>query len=225
DIIDSKAESDDRVVNLCKELSGVAPSYYIYGNNEVEKYYDIPLTQEALDNKFGFNDSNRQPGKLLEITDDFTKKLEASGVKVLKNQADTITIGTTQVDVYGVLTSNPSSFWSYAGESFEEYMYSNENNFKITAIHEPLVFEEYSPDSWGDLMLAGHNHGGAVKIPVIGPLYTPDGGLLPERGGHYVYGRYEVQGRPLIISSGLENKNVMRINNQPEIVIVDINKF
>ncbi|MBQ2932963.1 MAG: metallophosphoesterase family protein [Clostridia bacterium] len=225
DIIDSKIKSNERSISLCKELSDVAPSYYIYGNNEVEKYYDIPLTQEALDKKYGFNDNNRQPDKLLEITDDLTKKLEASGVKVLKNNSDTILVGTTEIDVYGVLTSNPSSFWSYAGESFDKYMYSNENNLKITAIHEPLVFEEYFPDSWGDLVLAGHNHGGTVKIPMIGPLYTHDGGLLPERSGHYVAGRYEVQGRPLIISSGLENKNIMRINNQPEIVIVDINKF
>ena len=225
DIIDSKLESNDIVISLCKELSKVAPSYYIYGNNEVEKYYDIPLTEESLDKKFGFNDNNRQPGKLLEITDDLTKKLEASGVKVLKNNFDSILVGETQVDVYGVLTSNPSSFFSYSGESFDKYLYSNEKNLKITAIHEPLVFEEYSPDSWGDLMLAGHNHGGTVKIPMIGPLYTHDGGFLPERGGHYVDGRYEVQGRPLIISSGLENKNILRINNQPEVVIVDINKF
>ncbi len=225
DIVDSNAKSNDRVISLCKELAKVAPSYYIYGNNEVEMYYDIPLTQESLDKKFGFNDNNRQPDKLLGITDDLAKKLEDSGVKVLKNKIDTITVGTTDVDVYGVLTSNPSSFWSYSGESFDEYMYSNESHLKITAIHEPLVFEEYTPDSWGDLVLAGHNHGGTVKIPMFGPLYTHDGGLLPERGGHYVCGRYEVQGRPLIISSGLENKNVFRINNQPELVIVDINKF
>lgn len=225
DIIDSNIDADDRVVNLCKKLADVAPSYYIYGNNEVEKYYDIPLTQEALDKKYGFNDNNRQPEKLFMFKDDLAKKLEASGVKVLKNSKDTILVGTTQVDVYGVLTSNPSSFWSYAGESFYEYMYSNENNLKITAIHEPLVLEEYYPDSWGDLILAGHNHGGTVKIPMIGPLYTHDGGFLPSRSGHYVDGRYEVQGRPLIISSGLENKNIMRINNQPEIVIIDINKF
>ena len=225
DIIDSKAESNSRATALCAALADVAPSYYIYGNNEVEKYYNTLLTQDALDKKFGFNDNNRDPDKLLEITDDFTKQLEDSGVKVLKNKMDTITVGTTDVDVYGVLTSNPSSFWSYSGESFDEYMYSNERHLKITAIHEPLLLEEYSPDSWGDFVLAGHNHGGTVKIPMIGPLYTHDGGLLPERGGHYVSGRYEVQGRPLIISSGLENKNIFRINNQPELVIVDINKF
>lgn len=225
DMIDSKAKSNDRVINLCKELSDIAPSYYIYGNNEIQKYYDNPLTQESLDKKFGFNDNNRDPNKLLEENDEFTKKLESSGVKVLKNKAETITIGTTEVDVYGVLTSNPSSFWSYAGESFDEYIYSNENNLKVTAIHEPLVLSEYQPESWGDLVIAGDTHGGVVKIPMIGPLYTHGAGILPERSGHYVYGRYEVQGRPLIVSSGLENKNIFRINNKPEIVIVDINKF
>ena len=225
DLIDSKSKSTDRVTSLCEKLSDIAPSYYIYGNNEVEKYYDNPLTQKSLDKKFGFNDENRSPAKLLEITDELTKKLKASGVKVLKNKSDTITIGTTKVDVYGVLTSNPSSFWSYAGESFDEYIYSNENNLKITAIHEPLVLSEYQPDFWGDLVLSGHTHGGVMRIPVLGPLYTHGSPLFPQRSGHYVYGRYEVQGRPLIVSSGLENKNIFRINNPPELVIVDINKF
>ncbi len=225
DIIDSKLPSEERVVSLCKKLADIAPSYYIFGNNEVELYYDVLLNQEELDEKFGFTNENRQPEKLLEITDELTEKIEKTGVKVLKNKYDTVKVGTTNVDVYGVLTSNPSAFWSYSGKSFDEFIYSNEENLKITAIHEPLLFEEYSPDFWGDLMLAGHTHGGTVKIPLVGPLYTHEGGLLPQRDGHYVYGRYEVAGRPLIISSGLENKNVFRINNSPELVIVDINKF
>lgn len=225
DMVDSTTKSDDKVVSFCAALAKTAPTYYVYGNNEVEKYYDVTLSQQALDKKFGFDNENRDPEKLLEITDSLTTKLEESGVKVLKNSFDTITVGSTTVEVYGVLTSNPSAFWSYAGESFDEYIYSNENNLKITAIHEPTVFEEYSPDTWGDLMLAGHTHGGIAKIPVLGPAYTHDGGVLPARNGHFVYGRYDVQGRPLIVSSGLENNNFFRINNQPEIVIVDINKF
>ena len=225
DIIDSKSESDDAVINLCASLSKLAPSYFVYGNNEVEKFYDNPLTQDSLDEKFGFNDDTRDPKKLLEITDSLEEKLEKVGVKVLKNCSDTITVGSTNVDVYGVLTSNPSSFWSYAGESFDKFIFNEQNNLKITAIHEPLVFEEYTPDTWGDLMLAGHTHGGTAKIPLVGPAYTHDGGILPARAGHFVYGRYDVQGRPLIVSSGLENTNFLRINNQPEIVIVDINKF
>ena len=157
--------------------------------------------------------------------DDFEKKLEKAGVKVLKNEFDTIVIGSTEVDVYGVLTSNPSAFWPYAGESFGEYIYNNLNNLKITAIHEPFIFEKFKHESWGDLMVCGHTHGGVVRLPIFGPLYTHEGGLLPEKNGDYVYGRYEVEGSPLIISSGLENRNIFRINNRPELVIIDVNKF
>ncbi len=225
DCIDAETGTEKNVLQLCADLAEVAPSYFIYGNNEVEKYYGMALTGEALDNQFGFNDQNRDSQKLLETADPFAEKLEKSGVKVLKNSMDTITVGTTTVDVYGVLTSNPSAFWPYAGDSFDEYLYTNENNLKITAIHEPLLFETYTPETWGDLLLAGDTHGGIARIPVLGPVYTRDGGVLPERSGHYVYGRYDVQGRPLIISAGLENNNFFRINNPPEIVIVDINKF
>lgn len=225
DCLDSHAESDEVVIELCAALAEIAPSFYIYGNNEVERFYDIPLTQEALDEKFGFDDETRDPGELLAYTDSLTEKLEEVGVQVLKNSSATITIGNTPVDIYGVLTSNPSSFWSYAGESFDEHIYTNQTHLKITAIHEPTVFETYAPDSWGDLMLAGHTHGGTVQVPMIGPLYTHDGGFLPAMKGYYVHGRFEVQGRPLIVSSGLENRNPLRFNNQPELVIIDINKF
>ena len=95
----------------------------------------------------------------------------------------------------------------------------------LMIIHEPFVFEEFTPDTWGDVLVAGHTHGGTAKIPVLGPAYTPEGGFLPERSGCLVYGRYDVQGSPLIVSSGLENRNLLRINNSPEIVIVDINRF
>lgn len=225
DGIDTAATSTDVVVNLCAALAKVAPSYYIYGNNEVQAYYKDTLTQESLDKKFGFTNETRDPNKLLEATDALTTALEEVGVYVLKNSMETVTIGTTKVDIYGVLTSNPSSFWSYAGPSFNAYLYENTNNLKITAIHEPLVFETYTPDFWGDVSLAGHTHGGTARIPLLGPVYTHEGGWLPERGGSYVYGRYEVQGRPLIVSCGLENTDFFRINNQPEISIVDINKF
>lgn len=225
DCMDATADSEETVVNLCAALAQLAPSYYIYGNNEVEMYYDTLLSQEALDEKFHFNDETRDPQKLLEMTDSLEEKLEKAGVKVLKNAVDTITVGNTTVDVYGVLTSNPSAFWSYGGSAFDQFVYTNEKNLKIMAIHEPVVFEEFTPDTWGDLMVAGHTHGGIAKIPMLGPAYTMEGGFLPGRSGHYVYGRYDVQGRPLIVSSGLENNSFLRINNQPEIVIIDINKF
>jgi predicted MPP superfamily phosphohydrolase len=225
DGINAIPKGEDATIRLCEALAKVAPSYYIYGNNEIERLYDVPLTQDALDEKFAFTDETRDPKKLLEMEDAFEAQLEKVGVKVLKNEADTLTIGSTTVDVYGVLTSNPSAFWSYGGENFDSHIYENERHLKITAIHEPTVFEQYAPESWGDVMFAGHTHGGLIKVPMLGPLYTKEGGLLPARSGYFVYGRYDVQGRPLIVSSGLENQHLLRINNRPEVVIVDINKF
>ncbi len=225
DMLDSTKNRKEEIANLCSALADIAPSYYIYGNNEVEVIYDMPLSLTALDKKFGFNDVVREEGRLESLKDDFETLLEKSGVTVLKNESDTITVGTTDIDVYGVLTSNPSAFWPYSGKSFSDYIWTNPDNLKITAVHEPFIFEELYSDFWGDLMISGHTHGGHIRIPILGPLYTPEGGIFPGRNNKYVYSRYDVSGRPLIVSSGLDNTNIFRINNEPEVVIIDINKF
>ena len=212
-------------VELCFLLAKIAPTYYIFGNNEIKANYIHGFSLEELDAHFDFTGGIRTPEKLLEEKESLSEKLTEAGVTVLKNNSATITVGNTHVDIYGVLTSNPSAFWPYAGDSFNDFLYEDESHFKLTAVHEPLIFETFNPDYWGDLMLAGHTHGGVMRIPVLGPLYTREGGLFPARSGSYVYGRYEVQSRPLIVSSGLENKNIFRINNEPELIIVDVNKF
>lgn len=224
DCVDSSDKSIDAATALCGELAKAAPTYYVYGNNEDEKYYDVPLSQEELDKKYGFTDESRDPSKLIGETDELEEALEKKGVKVLKNEFDTLQIGETTVDIYGVLTSNPSSFWSYAGESYDKYLYENENNLKIMALHEPFIFEEFDLQ-WSDIMLCGHTHGGLMRVPLLGPLYTHEGGFFPEKRGHYVYGRYDVSGGTLIVSSGLDNSNILRVNNQPELVIIDVNRF
>lgn len=225
DMINSVKDDADFAVDLGRRLALIAPTYYIYGNNEVRGVYDVPLNEKALDGKFGFNENNRDEAALLKIKDTYEERLEGVGVKVLKNEKDTIDVKNMTIDVYGVLTSNPSAFWSYGGKAFSDYIYENEDNLKITAIHEPVVFEEYTPEFWGDLIVCGHTHGGVMRVPFLGPLYTHEGGLFPGRKGALVYGRYDVSGKPLIVSAGLENSNILRINNQPELVVIDINKF
>lgn len=225
DMVDDAKADVDFAVDLASKLSKIAPSYYVYGNNEVESIYEFPLNEKELDKKFGFSKENRDENALLEIKDTFEKRLEKAGIKVLKNEKDTIEIKGMNVDVYGVLTSNPSSFWSYSEKAFLGYLEENPDNLKITAVHEPQIFEEFQPEFWGDLLVSGHTHGGLVRVPVLGPLYTREGGLFPQRSGCFVYGRHEPQGSPLIVSGGLENSSILRINNQPELVVIDINKF
>jgi predicted MPP superfamily phosphohydrolase len=225
DIVNSANDDIDYALSLAEALARIAPSYYVYGNNEVEDIYGFSFNQKLLDEKFGFDETCRDETALLNIEDSFEEKLESVGIKVLKNEKDTIKVKTMTIDVYGVLNSNPSSFWSYSGKAFSDYIYQNPDNLKITAVHEPFIFEAFQPEFWGDLMVCGHTHGGVIRVPVIGPLYTNEGGLFPERAGSFVYGRYSVAGKPLIVSAGLENGNVFRINNQPELVVIDINKF
>lgn len=225
DCIEPTEDSVKATVKMCSVLAEVAPSYYIYGNNEVDFVYGFPLTRDYLDNKFGFDDDNRHPEKLLEMSDKFEEQLEKAGVTVLKNEKQTVSVGTTTVDVYGSLTSNPSSFWPYSAETFGDFLYSDSSHLKVFAIHEPFVFEELESEFWGDLMLCGHTHGGVVRVPLLGPLYTREGGLFPERKDCYVSGRYSFSGKHLIVSPGLDNNNMFRINNKPELTIIDINRF
>ena len=177
-MVDSAKDDIEFAEALGQELSKIAPSYYVYGNNEVESIYDVPLNEKALDEKFGFDNSNRDETALLRIDDPFEARLENAGIKVLKNEKDTIKVKTMTIDIYGVLNSNPSSFWSYSEKAFADYIYENTDNLKITAVHEPFIFEEFQPEFWGDLMICGHTHGGVMRVPVLGPLFTHEGGLL-----------------------------------------------
>ena len=225
DMVNSASTDLNFAVALSAELAKIAPSYYIYGNNEAETVYDFLLTEQELDKKFGFTSDNRDATALKNIEDSFESALEDVGVQVLKNERDTITVKNTTVDIYGVLNSNPSSFWSYSGTAFSDYLWENPDHLKITAVHEPFIFEVFEGETWGDLMLSGHTHGGVVRVPILGPLYTNEGGIFPQRSGCYVYGRFNVVGSPLFVSAGLENLNLFRINNQPELVIIDIIKY
>ena len=75
--------------------------------------------------------------------------------------------------------------------------------------------------------MAGHTHGGEIRLPYIGGLYEYQYGFLPEFGknDHMISGQYDVEGRPLIISNGMSKGDFLRINNQPELVVVDVNRY
>jgi predicted MPP superfamily phosphohydrolase len=62
------------------------------------------------------------------------------------------------------------------------------------------------------IMLSGHNHGGQVILPVIGPVYTP--GLT---GVKYSHGEFYSDPTLLHVSRGVGGRHPLRWNCRPEI--------
>ncbi|MBQ6517614.1 MAG: hypothetical protein IJI14_02785 [Anaerolineaceae bacterium] len=70
-----------------------------------------------------------------------------------------------------------------------------------------------------DLALAGHAHGGVARIPHIGSLYAPGQGFFPK----LTEGRHKFGTGFVVISRGLGGRPFPpRINNKPEIVVIDV---
>lgn len=224
DCLDTSGNIDD-ITSLCTSLSKIAPTYYIYGNNEWNRAFGCGTSLEDIDTLTGSGDGNRDPEKLYKADNGLRETLEKAGVKVLFNESDTVSIGSTKVKIFGTLTSNPSAFWDYAGKSFYDYISTDTDCVKLTLCHEPVLLETLKEDTWGSLVLCGDTHGGVVRLPIIGAAYSRDYGVLPERKGHMIYGKYQSGNSDVIVSSGLTNKGFPRIFNQPELVIIDINKY
>ena len=90
--------------------------------------------------------------------------------------------------------------------------------------HIPILFDTQLSAYDFDLGIAGHTHGGIVKLPFIGGLYTNEEGFLP----NYVSGKYTLNKKQsLIISAGLGDSSFFppRINNAPELVVIDISRY
>ena len=93
------------------------------------------------------------------------------------------------------------------------------DNLKIILSHVPSRFVYQDEDLWKyDLVFSGHYHGGQVRLPFVGGVRTPDG-WFPE----YDMGEYKKDDYTVYISSGLGSEGYMpRINNPPEIMVVDV---
>jgi predicted MPP superfamily phosphohydrolase len=86
----------------------------------------------------------------------------------------------------------------------------------VALLHYPKWIETLPPNSV-DLALAGHSHGGQVRIPFIGPVITPSG------VGKYKLGRYEPAAGPFYVTSGVGYFLMnIRFNCRPEIALFEL---
>lgn len=178
------------VTRLCEQLVNIAPVYYSLGNNE----YAAQL----------FNNST------------LSADLENIGVHVLDDESETVTVKNSTINIGG-MSQGPDQFERYGHQFFDAY--AQEDHFKLLLAHYPELFQGYIENYGIDLALCGHAHGGQVRLPFIGGLYSTGQGWFPE----LTEGLHEIGSSKVVISRGLGNSSIVpRFNNPPELCVVDL---
>ncbi len=139
---------------------------------------------------------------------EFSKKLADAGAIVLENEY-VMTHGVALVGLGCAHLKNNKIF-----EITPDF-----DTYKILLAHEPQFLRRYARAGY-DLVLSGHAHGGQWRFPFTDQgVYAPGQGLLPElTSGEHILGSTH-----MVISRGLGNSEFpLRINNRPEVVVIDL---
>lgn len=87
---------------------------------------------------------------------------------------------------------------------------------RLLLLHYPVMADRLQGATF-DLILAGHSHGGQVRLPFIG---AP---LLPRGVGAYDLGNFETPGGPLSVTAGIGTYRLpIRFNCSPEVTLVTL---
>lgn len=194
DFVDYYHTDIDTALGFAESLKSKAPCYFVTGNHE----------------------SWLQGTESFEQLEDGLKE---SGVNVLHDQAVDLNKGGESIELIGIddleFARKENGLINKDVKPLLREL-NTEGKYSILLSHRPEIFEDYV-SSGIDLVLTGHAHGGQVRIPLIGGLYAPDQGMFPK----YDSGEYKDGNTTMIVSRGIGNSIIpVRINNQPELVLV-----
>lgn len=140
--------------------------------------------------------------------------MEGAGFRVLVNESVILNAGgEMMINIVGLddaLLGNPD-YKKVSSLITKKY-------YDILVMHEPDEISHFEQDTY-ELALAGHSHGGQIRIPFIGEVNTPP---LAKK---YVKGMYEItEEKKLYVSSGIGTTVIpVRLMNIPEIAVIDVN--
>ena len=197
DMVIREQEEYQSVLDLVTESTAIAPCYGVLGNHESERIY--------------YNNDR-----------DLPEKFEKAGLKLLRNAREDIHVGRNRIQLFGI-EGTAYGFEQYGGREFMEKTEIDPDAYSIVMTHIPILFESQLSEYDFDLGIAGHVHGGIVNLPFVGGLYSDEEGFFPKLcAGKYTLDKQQ----SLIISAGLGDSKSFppRINNSPELVVIDVNR-
>ncbi len=214
DSYDSRRRQYFDSLDIIKRLTDITDVYYITGNHE-----------------------ELSP----DIKEIFVKKIATYGVKILNWTREKITRNNASIYINGMpdfslyVTENgwlqkaidknlnaeeTKEMKNSFSEKADEFSENKPEGFHILLSHRPEMYSVYSKNNY-DLVLCGHAHGGQFIIPPLGAIYSPGQGFFPK----YSQGAHDFGNTTMIVSRGLGNSSFpLRINNRPEIVIIELHK-
>ncbi len=147
----------------------------------------------------------------------FIEKMKRLGVIVLEDESVEIEGKSGGLNIIGL---NDPTYYGKKNllNSLEKNI--KEDKYNILLCHRPELFKEYVKNNV-DLAFTGHAHGGQIRLPIIGALFAPNQGFLPEYDG----GVHREKNTTMVVSKGIGSSLIpFRVFNKPEIVLVEINK-
>lgn len=155
------------------------------------------IAEEAKLAILGNHDEHHQPETI-------RTHLAGAGYRVVGNRRERITVRGEPMDVVG-----------HEGPWFRPPPEQKPSDV-------PLLGLSHSPDnaSWAAeigcfLTLAGHVHGGQIRVPLVGSIFVPS-----RNSRKYDGGVYDVAGMPMVVSRGLSGKEPIRFRCQPQVILV-----
>ena len=194
DIVDSSDVYYDISLQFIEKALNIAPVYFVTGNHE----------------------SYMQDYKSLQ------KKMSDAGVIIMDDKSFLIKKGDCYINLIGLQDpsfTQKSAFLDNSGSILREKIVSlkEDDLYNVLLSHRPEYMDYYA-DAGVNLVLSGHAHGGQIILPFIGGLIAPGQGFFPE----YTQGVHTKENTNMVISRGIGDSYLPRVNNMPELVIITL---
>lgn len=182
-------------------LSKLATHYkivYVSGNHEEGK--------DIIYNGDDYRGRNRSKNNSYNR---YRNKLESLGVTFVENTS--LQNYNDFINIYGVY------FDSMEKDEYYQSINLDKTKFNIMLCHDPKYFDTFVNMGF-DLILSGHVHGGIIRIPLVGGLFSPDRTFFPK----YDKGIYKINNSYMNVSTGLGDSILKRVLNPPEINVITL---